>query len=165
LVGSAPCSKATITALHNCISPHKTFQECERKMLNLKGMKKSYGNIFDYLKKMTQLSEEWILEKRKESGYFHISHFQKELMELKESETIEHRALRMFLSNFYHKEAEFHSPKSSLPNIFTNSSSDNLNSLLMNGLNFNDSPSKIIELEIIDPTEEHEKTSNPSGTL
>jgi hypothetical protein len=84
LVGSAPCSTATTTALHNFISPRKTFQECQVKMIYLKSTMKSYGKIVDYLKKKTQLSDEWILEKRKESGYFHISHFKKELMDLRE---------------------------------------------------------------------------------
>jgi hypothetical protein len=101
-------------------------------MIYLKGVIKSYGKIVDYLKKKTQLSDEWILEKRKESGYFHISHFHKELMELRESETIEHRALRMFLSNFYHNEAVFRAAKSSISNIFTSQSSNNSNDSLIN---------------------------------
>ena len=58
LVGSAPCSTATCTALHNFISPRKTFQECQTKMIYLKGVMKSYGKIVDYLLKKTQLSEE-----------------------------------------------------------------------------------------------------------
>jgi hypothetical protein len=94
-------------------------------MINLKSTMKSYEKMVDYLKKKTQLSAEWILKKRKESGYFHISHFHKELMELKESESIEHRALRMFLSNFYHKEAEFHNAKFSFPKFVTRRSPDN----------------------------------------
>ena len=73
-------------------------------MTNLAIMK-PYDKMVDYLRKKTKLSDEWILEKKKESGYLHILHFKKELMELKESETIDHRALRMFLSSFYHKEA------------------------------------------------------------
>jgi hypothetical protein len=104
LIGSSPYSAATSKALYNFISPLKTFQECEIKMTNLAIMK-PYDKMVNYLKKKTKLSDEWILEKKKESGYLHILHFKKELMELKESETIDHRALRMFLSSFYHKEA------------------------------------------------------------
>ena len=72
LVGQSPSSTQTITALFNFILPHKTLQECEIKMTNLKGKMKSYGKMVDYLKKKTKLSEEWILEKKKQSGYFHI---------------------------------------------------------------------------------------------
>jgi hypothetical protein len=151
LVGSSPSSANTFTALHRFISPLKTLKECEIKMTNLAIMK-PYDKMVDYLRKKTKLSDEWILEKKKESGYFHISHFKKELMELKESETIEHRALRMFLSNFYHKEAEFRSTKSSYPKIFTNPSSDHSKNLVFNQSQ-HDSPSKVIELKIIDPTE------------
>jgi hypothetical protein len=86
-------------------------------------------------------------------------------MGLKESETIDHQALRMFLSRFYHKEAEFLSAKSSFPNIFTNPSSDNLSNLLANRLKLDDSSSKVIELKIIDPTEETENTSNSFDKL
>ena len=70
-------------------------------------------------------------------------------MELKESETIEHRALRMFLSSFYHNEAEFRPAKSSTPNISTTPPFDNLNHLLIDRLSLYDSPSKVI-----DPNEE-----------
>jgi hypothetical protein len=69
----------------------------------------------------------------------------------------------MFLSNFHHKEAVFHSAKSSLPNIFTSSSSDSLNNLLTNQLNIHDHPSKVIELKIINSAEKTEKTSNLSN--
>jgi hypothetical protein len=74
-------------------------------------------------------------------------------MGLKESETIDHQALRIFLSNFYHKEAEFLSAKSSFPNIFTTPSYDHFSKMFTNRLRLDQSSSKVIELKIIDPTE------------
>ena len=60
----------------------------------------------------------------------------------------------MFLSNFYYQEAVFCTDKSSFKNIFPCRPSDNLNNLLINRLTIKDSPSKVIELKIIDPAEE-----------
>ncbi len=120
-------------------------------MTNLKGKMKSYGKMVDYLKKKTKLSEEWILKKKKESGYFHISHFHKELMELRESETIENLALRIFLSNFYYQEAEFCTVK--YPNIFATRPSDEFKNLPIYQPRFNKSPSEVIKLKMIDSAE------------
>jgi hypothetical protein len=151
LVGQSPSSTQTITALFNFILPHKTLKDCEIKMTNLKGKMKSYGKMVDYLKKKTKLSEEWILKKKKESGYFHISHFHKELMELRESETIENLALRIFLSNFYYQEAEFCTVK--YPNIFATRPSDEFKNLPIYQPRFNKSPSEVIKLKMIDSAE------------
>ena len=72
-------------------------------------------------------------------------------MELRELETIENLALRMFLSNFYHKEAEFCTVK--YPNIFATPPSDDLKNLPINQSSLGESPSKVIKLKMIDSAE------------